>query len=187
MMTVISNVNSAALLILQQTSAATETSEKTKSGGDDLIAVANGVSSRVGVSAEPGQAQSKISESMFGVNNVNINKLKLDLIERVGAELGFKESDFESKSKFVSAMQLAVVKMKESDYGKSVLAEIGKKLGLDEMDLTVEDVVRSARDPEREDKVTRALQEREGMLDEDRDGQRDVQPDDIGLYGMMKS
>lgn len=184
-MTVISGMNNAALLILQQAGSTSATDELKSDAGSSLVAVANGVGGKIGLSAQPGRIESKISEAMFSVENVNINKLKLELIERAGQALGFDESDYETKSQFASAMRKAVIDMQARGADQQIAA-IEKELGLDELGVSLLDVVSSARNPELDDKVTTALKEREGIEEKEEAEEaekRSFQPDEIGLYG----
>jgi len=107
-MTSISSLNTAALLILQQ-GAVLDPTRNSESTSPDLAAIANGIADKVGVSTQPGRAESKISEAMFSVNNVNINKLKIELIDRTAEALGFDRQDYESIGQFSSAMRVSVV------------------------------------------------------------------------------
>lgn len=190
-MSVISGVNSAALLILQQTNSTNAIGDE-KPKSDNLVAVANGVSEKIGMSAQPGQAQSRISEAMFSVNNVNVTKLKLELIERAGEELGLDKNDFDSQSAFAAEMRKSVIYM-DAIGADARIAEIEKELGLDKLGVSLLDVVSSARNPDLDDKVTQALKEREGVKDEDEKDKAEEEgnsqspsslaPDEIGLYG----
>ncbi|WP_276117965.1 hypothetical protein [Pararhizobium qamdonense] len=190
-MSAISGVNSAALLILQQTNS-TSSIKDDKSASDNLVAVANGVGEKIGMSAQPGQAQSRISEAMFSVDNVNINKMKLELIERAGQKLGFDKSDFDSEADFARQMRKQVITMHASGADQKI-AEIEKELGLDKLGISLLDVVSSARNPDLDDAVTQALKEREGAKNKEEaekaEKERDalppssLAPDEIGLYG----
>lgn len=183
-MTTISNANSTALLILQQANPV-EATKQQQPGADNLEAVANGVGGKIAVSQQPGQAESKISEAMFSVNTVSANKLKLDLIDRAGKALGVDQSDYASKDEFVSAMQGALTKIKTQENGPQAIAAIEKDLGLDKLGVSLEDVVASARDPEREDNLTRALEKQAGKTkDAEKDGSEPqfFRPSELGLY-----
>jgi len=156
-MTSISSSPNSALLILQaQSSAATD---KTTAAAPDLVATANGQPSKqtVGVSTQPTQAESKISDALFSVNNRSITQMKLDLIERTGEELGVKKDDYASTDDFVAAMKKVVTNIKAHKGWEQVVAKIEKDLGLDKLGVSLEDVINSARDPEQDDKVTEAL------------------------------
>ncbi|MGV8936043.1 MAG: hypothetical protein ACOH2J_02910 [Allorhizobium sp.] len=161
--------------------------DQEKSSSDNLVAVANGVSGNIGVTKQPSQAQSKISESLFSVNHVSVNKMKLDLIERTGKALGVNADDFGSRDDFVDAMQKAVGKLK-MEGGAMALMGLEKELGLDKLGLSIEDVINSAKDPDRNDKVTKALEKEAGITSEKLEEQDasmplSLQPNEIGLYG----
>lgn len=185
-MTTISNINSAALMILQQTNLAATTNE----GGaesSNLVAVANGVADKIGVSQQPGKSESKISEAMFSVNNVNINKLKIELIDRAADALGFDRDDYESDNQFSSAMRVSVIKLAAQDGGDEAIKKIEAELGLDKLGVTLLDVVSSANNPEADDNVTEALREREELKkkeDEESDPSAplSIQLDEAGTY-----
>lgn len=89
----ISAVNSAVLLTSR--SALPASAGKTASAGLDLIAMANGVSGPKTYGAGR-QLQAKISDSMFSVNSLDSNKLKIDLFDRVGKIFKVDRADFES-------------------------------------------------------------------------------------------
>ncbi|TCQ14997.1 hypothetical protein [Rhizobium sp. PP-CC-3G-465] len=183
-MTTVSSMNSAALLILQQTNSISATQQQ-KSVTDDLVAVANGIGGKIGATKQPSQTQSRISESMFNLNNVNVNKLKLDLIERAGKALGVDQNDYASKDEFVSAMQGALSKLKAQDDGQQAIAVIEKGLGLDKLGVTLEDVINSAKNPDREDTLDKALAKQAGKEKEHQsEALLTVQPNEIGLYGI---
>ncbi|TXI06316.1 MAG: hypothetical protein E6Q76_09930 [Rhizobium sp.] len=83
---------------------------------------------------------------------------------------------------FAKAMQKAYSELEPAEANA-----IEHELGLDKLGLSLEDVINSAKDPERNDKVTRALKQ---QMDKGRDGDDDSQtkqqaivgPD--GLYGL---
>ena len=158
----------AALLILQaQPSAATD---KTKAAAPDLLAIANGQPAKqtVSATAQPTKSQSNISDALFSVNNRSITQMKLDLIDRTG-EAGVKKDDYASTDDFVAAMKKVVTNIKAHEGWEQVIAKIEKDLGLDKLGVSLEDVINSARDPEKDDKVTEALKKQAGMIDEKED------------------
>lgn len=185
-MTTVPSTNSAALLILQQT-ASIQSSKEQGAAADDLLAVANGISKQISSDQQPTPAQSKISESLFSVNHVSINKLKMDLIDRTGKALGVDQADFASREDFVDAMQKALGKLK-MEGGDDAVRGLEKELGLDKLGVSIQDVIDSAKDPEANDKLTKAL-EKQAKIDhrlEEVASQRSlVQLDDVGTYGLM--
>lgn len=191
-MTGISNVNSTALLILQQTGSVGAI-EQNKSASDSLIAVANGVSDKIGVTKQPGQAESKISEAMFSVTSVDILKEKLNLIDRAAEALGFDPDSYASKEELSHDMRKALIKMGAEEGGDDRIAAMEKDLGLDKLGVSLMDVANSAKDPEADDIVTQALEEQAGedkkseeLKDEEPDASQPLQvkPDDAGLYSV---
>lgn len=185
-MTLVSGAGSAALLILQQANAAPAASEKDKTASDRLISAANGLPDRIGVDRQPSQAASKISESLFSVNHVSINKLKLDLIDKTGRALGVNPDDFTSRDEFVGAMKTALGRLK-MEGGQLAVLGLEKELGLDKLGVSIDDVMDSASDPGSNDKLTKALEKqagKTGLDEEDKDAKRirRVVSDDIGLY-----
>ncbi|MFK4259938.1 hypothetical protein [Agrobacterium tumefaciens] len=183
-MTTVSNVNSVALLMLQQAEPLT-TAGQNRSSPDNLVAIANGVSERISVSKQPGQAESKISESMFSVNELSITKMKLDLIDRTGKALGVDQADYASREEFVNAMERALGKLK-MEGGQAAVMALNKELGLDKLGISVEDVINSAKDPDANDKVTKALEKEAGKKADDTDAVSQplsLKPNEIGLYG----
>lgn len=186
----IASVDSAALMILRQSASVASTDSNERSIADtDLASIANGLSEKVAVSKQPGNAESRISETMFSVNNVNVNKLKIELIDRASEALGFDRDDFESTGQFAAAMRVSLAKMSVSDAGKEFISSIEKDLRLNELGVTLLDVVSSARQPELEDKVTDALREREGLDDKEKEEGLAADPmtsalhvDELGIY-----
>lgn len=141
-MTTVPSTNSAALLILQQTSPI-RTIQQQAAGSDDLLAVANGMSKQVSSDQQPTRAQAKVSESLFSVNHVSINKLKMDLIDRTGKALGVDQADYASRKDFVDAMQKALGKLK-MEGGDDAVRGLEKELGLDKLGVSIQDVIDSA-------------------------------------------
>lgn len=180
-MTTISKVNSAALAVLQQANAFADASRQDKPGLDKIVAVANGLDDKISVSKQPTQAQSKISEAMFSVTSVDIVKMKLDLIDRTGKALGVDQADYTSREDFVAAIQRAVGHLKLEGGLQAVFA-LEKEIGLDKLGLSIDDVINSARDPDSDDKVTKALEKQTGQ--DGASARRRLQgTGDNGLYG----
>lgn len=187
-MTPVSNANSAALLILQRADAVSAAAENGKSSSDNLIPIANGQSGKVGASKLPTRAQSGIAESMFSVNYVSINKLKLRLIERVGKALGVYQDDYGSRDEFAAALRKAVGRL-ELEGGQAAVTGLEKELGLDKLGVSLEDVINSAKDPEKNDKLTKALENEYGKEKGDAEVSNAlaVRSDEIGLYNVASA
>ncbi|AYG68454.1 MULTISPECIES: hypothetical protein [unclassified Rhizobium] len=183
-MTSIPNTPSAALAILQRLNATgTAAPQRTQSRTDSLIAVSTGQADKIAASKQPTQGQSKVSEAFFATNGkVDLTKMKLDLIYRTGKALGVEHDDYASMEDFAKAMQKAYSELEPAEVNA-----IEHDLGLDKLGLSLEEVINSAKGPERNDKVTRALkQQMDKSKGEDDDGQTSQQvilgPDEVGLY-----
>lgn len=185
-MTQISPVGSAALLILQQTSAAAEAG-KGEQAAPDLVKVANGTAGKVGSATQPAKDLTKITAALFSVNSVDITKLKLELIDHTAKALGVNPADYTSKDAFIDAMQTALTDLRREGGDLAVMG-LEKKLGLDELGLKIEDVIDSARNPTSHDKLTKALEKQAGRTAEDLQADKAPHntyavPDGAGVYG----
>ncbi len=193
-MTLVSNPNSTALLILQKTNFNRVTDQKISLSSSDLAAASIGAKSTIGVTAQPSQAESKIAGALYSVNSVSVTEMKLDLIDKTGKALGVNQEDYASRDEFVDAMRRALGKLKIEE-GLSAVVAIEKDLGLDKLNLSIDDVIASAADPDSNDKVTEALKKEAGIVADDRekDGEDEdedqasavFQADEIGLYSAV--
>ncbi len=182
-------LNSAALLILQQANAPGAPADKTPPVGDSLLAAANGISIPT-VSGAQSQAKAKISDALFD-SGVDVQELKVNLMRRLGEELGINLDDFERPAEFASAVRDILGKIKVQPEGKLFLAALEKKLGLDKLDVSLDDLVDaiSSTDGEGARKLDAALRAElgEDAKDAAKDGAegalRAIQTDEAGLYG----
>lgn len=181
----ISNSNSAALLILQQSNSTAGSAPASDDVSDTMIAVANGLPNLTGSDGQGNKAESKLSEKLFSVNHQSIAEMKLDLIERTGKALGVEKDDYATTNEFVSAMKAALSNIRMQPNGQQALAGIERDLGLDKLGLSIDEVINSARDSEANDKVTKALEAEFGTMEDDLDASELLgAPDEIGLYGL---
>lgn len=185
-MTSISDSRTAALLILHQPNAIFVSSEQKSATSDNMIAVANGYADRIGLTKQPGQAQSRISETMFGAGQVSVVAEKLKLIERAGQALGLRQSDYGSAEDFVKAAKDAVNKILRQPGGHQIISQIEDDLDLNKLGISLDDLINSAADPEKRDKVTAALEKKLGKIkdheDEDKPQSLLVSQDEAGIY-----
>jgi len=176
-MSSLSALNNAALLILQQQRPQSAVAE------DSLVASANGVSSPAGSGAGSPliQAQAKISGSMFSVNSLNITAMKVRLMERVGKEFAIDQGDYQSLFSYGTAVKNAVEALKQRSASEIIAIE--KKLGLDQLGVSLDTLVNAIIDPNGSDsdRLDAALKKQAGD-DAVGDGQA-TGPDEIGLYG----
>jgi hypothetical protein len=184
-------IASAALQILQQSNLAAERARQTSpmSAPDAILAAANGVPVSGSDAQVSAQARAKVSEALFDQSVPNVNKLKINLMERLGAEFGVKLEDFETASAFGSAVQRIIGEMKMQAGGALRLIEIERKLGLDKLGITLDQLVNAIVDPTSTDgeKLDKALGEQLSTMTTDDKAEASLaklmQPDDLGLYG----
>ena len=185
-MTSISSSSNTALLILQSQPLAP--TDKAKDAGQDLVAIANGqqpARQTVGVSAQPTKSESKISDALFSASNRSVTQMKLDLIDRAGEALGIKKDDYASTDDFVAAMKKAVTNIKAHKGWEQVISKIESDLGLDKLGVSLDDVINSAKDPEKDDSVTEALKKQAGLADEKQEDAAEtllLKQDEDGTY-----
>lgn len=178
-MTLISAVGSAALqLLLQRSQFAPFTVAAGRDIAAEMVATANGVvpASTAGLA----NSEPEISASIYSVNAVDINKIKVNLMERLGAEFGISIDDFESASAFGKAIKRAAAEMKQHDGWELRVAEIERNLGLDELGISLDSFVSAVINPNSDDaeKLDAALREKVGD-----DAQRArFTLDEIGIY-----
>lgn len=188
-MTSMPPLNSAALAILQQAASSSVTADKSTLPGVDLLAAANGIES--GASAPSKQAQAKISEALFSPSAPSVHEFKINLMRRLGEEFGVSLDDFETASAFGSAIQGIVAKMRSEPGGALRMIEIERKLGLDDLGISLDTLINAIIDPASSDgeKLEAALKEQIGELenDEGKDAREALRAlaerDENGLYG----
>ena len=171
----LSALNAATAVLLQRPTAAV------RSAGDNLVASISPAAS--GIGSPLVQAQGKITESMFSVNNLDPTQMKARLFERVGKAFGINQDDYASLFAYGSAIKTALGEMKQKS--PSDIALIEKKLGLDELGVSLDTVVNAIVDPQSSDSDTldAALKT---FLGETTNGKGEnpasIEQDEIGLY-----
>ncbi len=95
---------------------------------------------------------------------VDIQQLKFNLFRRAGEELGVKMDDFKDPGEFASALRTVIGKIKMTPDGATVLAALEKKLGLDKLGVSIDDLVDAISSPDGEGgkKLDGALRGRNG-------------------------
>jgi len=185
-MPLIPTTNSTALLILQQAQSASQPPQS-RSPLDVLAAPEQRTSSQPEPLKLVNPVQSKLSEAIFSVNSVDINKLKLNLFDRAGDALGVDKTKYASPDDFIEAVQEAVRNLKLHG-AYDVIKSVETDLGLDKMGISLDDLVDSATDPEANSRVTKALERQLGKQDEQGDSNRadgmTIDPD--GIYAPVR-
>jgi hypothetical protein len=156
------------------------TTEARTTTEDPLVAIANGAakSSPNTGALETGSPSTvphaKLSAQLFSLDNQSVSKLKMQLFEKVGEALGVKLESYIDFSDFAKDVEAAYIKMKREG-GQLAINAIERETGLDKLGLTLRDVVESMKDPEGEDKVSKALIEEYNL--EDPSEPKDQMPD----------
>ena len=189
-MTELPPLRSAALALMQQNMAVQATQLVKNGPADAILSALDDREGKVGMSAQPGQIEAALSESIFSVNHKDVTKMKLDLIERTGEELGVDMHAYESAQDYAAAMRRVVKEILRKPNGEMALKAVERKLNLDDLGLSIKDVINAASDPDGDggDKVEKALAEYYGIR-EDQPGEEGkapllVQTDEAGLYGL---
>src|SRR5690606_37347510 len=105
---------------------------------------ANGVEPHGGASR---QARAKISEAMFDSSAFNTTAMKINLMRRLGEELGIPFDDHATQFSFAAAIKEEVAKIRLLETGEKILAKIEKNLGLDKLGITIDQLVNAILDP----------------------------------------
>lgn len=182
-----SSVNATALLVLQQSAPLPTSRIQTGTGGNSLLAVANGVSS----SGHVNKARGKIAEALFDRTTPDVTEMKVHLMKRLGEKFGLSMDDFDSPRAYGAAIREAIGHLKQQPGGSLALAEMEKDLGLDKLGISLDTVVDAIINPGRESdqKLDAALREQLGKdagdhrASDARKGIPKLQADGIGLYG----
>ena len=138
----------------------------------ELTSLASGI-----LSQAPGSEKSEASRSIYSVNHVDVNKLKISLMERVGKAFGLEFGDFKDSAALARAIKPIFERMEHA----SVMA-VEKSLGLDELGVSLRTVLDAMANPggEADNELAGALLEAAGET-LDRAG-RHAGLDEIGRY-----
>ncbi|MDW6021902.1 hypothetical protein SAZ10_09020 [Mesorhizobium sp. BAC0120] len=109
----------------------------------------------------PAQVSSFAFDSIFSVNYVDAHKLKINLMERVGKAFGFDLDDFADAGDMAREIDKLVAKMTHGE-----IMAIEKKLGLDELGVSLREVLDAMKDPggDSDRKLDAALREKAGEI-----------------------
>jgi len=110
-------------------------------------------------------AKSKLAVSIFSVTNVDVNELKLNLMNRAGKALGLDENNYSSNDEYFEAVEHVVQTLKLHG-SVGVIKSVEKEIGLDKLGVSLEDLVNKD-DPEASDRVKKALERKVGNQDEE--------------------
>ena len=153
--------------------------------GGDMLATANRLD-------KPSESQhSKTTFDIYSVHHVDANQLKLRLFERLGKEFGIDMNDYDSLSAYGEVIRDAVLMLTREPGGYLLLPEIEKKLGLDELGISIDTLISAIIEPggKHDDKLDEALRRETG--EDPEDGKKadpqvileSIQLDEAGTYG----
>ncbi|RJT34886.1 hypothetical protein D3227_22875 [Mesorhizobium waimense] len=132
------------------------------------------------------QLRPKFSDSMFSVNSLDSNKLKIDLFGRVGKVFKVDRADYGSFNSYAPAVKQAIAAIKSQAGGAQTIAMIEKSLGLDKLGVSLETVVDAMGDPggDADDKLDAALRKQTGEAAEVKPSatQPEIHFDELGIY-----
>lgn len=151
-------INDAASSILNVMVIEAETTKSQASVQTTIVSLANGQKSP---SVEPQNTSShqKLSEQLFSIDQQSISKLKMQLFENVGKAFGIDVDEYIHFEDFAKDVELKYREILR-DYGPVAIYAIERELGLDELGLSLRDVIDSMKNPDENDDVTKALEEK---------------------------
>lgn len=183
-MTTIAPLNATALQILLQSNVPAAVASEPAPAA--VLAVANGIKVP-GVSDAQSQAKARMSESLFDKSVVNIQELKVNLMQRLGEELGVAMDEYKDDPRgYASALRvaLAIAKSDSEDGGVKLVAELEEKLGLDRLGISLDELIAAVDDPdgEADEKLDAAL--RKETNEDAKDALRALKTNADDLYGI---
>ncbi len=147
-----------------------------KSGAAKLAALGGGAT---GLRPDTLSRAARGQSGLFSVNNSDVTRQKIRLMERVGKELGVEMNDFNDMRSFGRAVREQMSKL-----DPVTLKVMEVKLGLTKLGVTMLDMVEAMEDPggTADDKLEAALRKELGKQDDDDGRKSPVSVDDIGRY-----
>lgn len=100
------------------------------------------VEARISASEEAKRAREKIASALFDQGQVDINELRMDLVERLGKKLGIDVEDAKSSYSLGKTFE-AIVK----DLGSTAKRDLEKEIGLDKLDISLDTFVAAITNP----------------------------------------
>lgn len=101
---------------------------------------------RIGASEEAKRAKDKIATALFGSGSADPEKLKIDLIERLGKKLGIDTDAAKSGYRLGKAMEDVLKDMTSTDISK-----LSEEIGLNDLGVTMETLVNAIKNPYADD------------------------------------
>ncbi|MBL8580758.1 MAG: hypothetical protein JNL61_00850 [Rhizobiaceae bacterium] len=122
------------------------------------------------------------ADSIFSPDRQDVTKQKVLLMDKIGKAFGFDSRDFKDMGAMADAVERELAKM-SPQAAMALEQALGKKLGLDELGLSLRDMLDAMKEPggEKDRKVDAALSR--GLGAGDRAGGFGL--DEIGRYGRL--
>lgn len=120
------------------------------------------------------------SRSVFDPTHVDVTKVKIDLMEKVGKAFGYEIEDFKSLRSMAEAIESDLAFLQPE-----TISAMESELGLNELGVSLTDVLNAMKDPDgtADDRLEAALLDDLGLSKDDDKTSRPVRFDDIGRYG----
>lgn len=154
-------INSAAVQVLQQSRVAPIGIDRNKPTENGLVAAANGIKSE----------EVEATTDYWDINSVTPTQMKIKLFEKVGEAFGLDQDNFDSFGTYAAAIESMIDKIKKEDpAGAAVtLRQIENDLGLPELGISLDDVVKAMLDPSgrEDDKLDEILKEKADEINGD--------------------
>lgn len=169
-MTFISQSSTSLLSLLQRSQIASPGPSR----DTDIVAIMNGTRNV----HEDGQPAA--SSSLFDRQALDVNEMKVNLIDRLGKALGVSRDDYDNQSSFGTALKAAIAKLRRDPGGATIIAAIEKRLGLDKLGISMDTLLNAVIDPGSEDarRLDGALRAQAGEMARD----EAFELDEIGIY-----
>lgn len=104
---------------------------------------------RIAASEEAKQAREKISGALFSTAKVDLNELKAQLYQKLGAAVGVEQTDDMSSYAYGRAIEKAL-----SELSPEAAIDLKKQIGLDELGLSLSTVIEAIKNPYADAAVT---------------------------------
>lgn len=117
------------------------------------------VEAKMAASEEAKRARDKIATALFGTGQIDLNQMRLDMIEKLSEKLGIDMEEAKSSYSLGSAFEEAI---KALDPG--MINKLEKQLGLDEMKITLTQFAAAVKNPYGDDneRLKNALEKKAG-------------------------
>lgn len=181
-MTSLNSLRNANTLMVDLSRAAKAALESQRSSGKPVVLTLQREPKASGAAAwagAPSQRNPIAFESIFSVNHVDANEMKVNLMERVGKAFGIELDDFADAGAMAKVIDGLISEM---DLGQ--ITAIEKELGLDELGVSLNEVLDAMHEPggAADQKLDAALRAEAGEILDGNKSILNVGFDEIGRY-----